>query len=77
MKGGGTTRSVIIIDVELARICTLIVCEHMHRHAKHANKIGESGACPHRPQSNMLMQKVAQNAFGNFLKFLPSCFPLY
>ena len=38
----GTTRPVIIVDVGLAGIFTLIVCE-VHRHVKHASTRG-SGA---------------------------------
>ena len=36
LKRGSTTRSVIIVDVGPAGICTLIVCE-AHRQVKHAN----------------------------------------
>ena len=41
---GGTARPVIIVDVELAGTCTVIMCK-AHRHEKHANTRG-SGACP-------------------------------
>ena len=43
---GGTTRPIIIVDVELVSIIfTLIVCE-AHRHAKHANTSGVWGYAP-------------------------------
>ena len=42
LKREGTTRSVIIVDVELASIFILIVCE-AHRHEKHASTRGSGG----------------------------------
>ena len=42
LKGGGTARSGIIVDVGLAGMCTLIVCE-VHRQVKHVNTRGSGG----------------------------------
>ena len=44
LKGGTARSTVTIVDVELAGICTLIVCE-AHRHALHADT-RRFGACP-------------------------------
>ena len=67
-KGGGTARPVIIVDVGLAHIFTLIVCE-AHRHAKHVNARGVWGMLPRKFRKITPSEIESEGVLSNLLTF--------